>query len=158
GPSITSRADSRSSSRSTPSCGVSMRSAGRRSPPVRAVFRSIGHTCRMRVSLPYGDGTVHVEIPDRIETEVVVPPASDPAGDERAVVAAALDAPVGSPALETRARGCRRVVVVVPDRTRAARTAVWLPLVLKRLSAAGVPDAAVRVLVGGGIHAPADAA
>jgi nickel-dependent lactate racemase len=112
----------------------------------------------LRAELPYGDENVAVEIPESVRTEIVVPPAAGVVGDERAIVEAALDAPIGAARLEERARGCRRVVIVVPDGSRAARTTITIVPILERLEAAGVPADAIRMVVGGGIHAPATAA
>jgi nickel-dependent lactate racemase len=108
----------------------------------------------MDVELPYGPGRVTVRLPAAFAVEIVAPAAGDAVADERAVLDAALDAPVGSPRLEDLARGATRVTIVVPDATRPARTPVVVGAVLDRLARAGVPDAAVTVLVGGGIHAP----
>lgn len=108
----------------------------------------------MDVELPYGPGRVTLRLPAGLAVEVVAPRGDDGPDDERAVVAAALDAPVGSARLEERARGAARVTIVVPDATRPARCPVVVGAVLERLARAGVPDDAVTVLVGGGIHAP----
>ena len=120
-----------------------------------------------RVALPYGDETVEVSLPDELVVEYPEPQPTDagPVGrpeatalSEGAVIEAALDAPVGAPRLEDRARGAARVTIVVPDGTRPARTPLTLEALLARLSSAGVSDTAITVLVGGGIHAPATAA
>lgn len=107
-------------------------------------------------SLRYGDATEAVTLPDAVAVEhVAPPPVPPPTLAEADLVARALAHPVGSPSLLERAHGARRVTVVVPDRTRPARLPTVLPPVLDVLSAAGVPRDGVRVLVGGGIHAPA---
>ncbi len=112
------------------------------------------------IALPYGDTTVEVRLPDSLEVVVARPatadagPAAGPA-DEVDIVEAALDAPVGSPRLEERARGLARVTIVVPDRTRPAGVPLYVPAILERLARAGVPESGVTILVGGGIHAPA---
>ncbi len=116
----------------------------------------------MDVDLPYGPGRVTVRLPDAVAVDVVEPPCAGPpsggpradAAAERDVVEAALDAPAGAPRLEDLAKGRTRVTIVVPDATRPARVPVMLAAVLGRLARAGVPDAHVTVLVGGGIHPP----
>jgi hypothetical protein len=124
-----------------------------------------------RVTLPYGEASVVVSLPDELEVEFVEPRASDAgpvprsdegqggggSGDEARLIDAALDAPVGAPRLEDRARGAGRVTIVVPDATRPARTPSSLEAILGRLARAEVPDAAITILVGGGIHAPGSA-
>ncbi len=107
--------------------------------------------------LRYGTGSVDVHLPVSVLCETVEPPESPPVPDERAVVEAAMSAPVGAPPLETLARGKTRVTIVVPDRTRPARTPVVLAAVLGRLAAAGVPTTSCRALIGGGIHGPTGA-
>jgi nickel-dependent lactate racemase len=108
--------------------------------------------------LPYGAGTVRVRIPDGVATRVVEPPRPATTEPAAAVVARALDAPAGARPLEEAARGARRVLVVLPDRTRDAAVSTWLGEVLARLARAGVPKEGVRALFGGGIHAPVGAA
>ncbi len=118
----------------------------------------------VEIVLPYGEGTVRAVLPDGIEVDVVEPrgggplPAANSEADETTVVERALDAPSGRASLVEEARKKNCVTVVVPDSTRPARTAVTLPPVLARLAAAGVPDASIAILVGGGIHQPATAA
>jgi len=121
----------------------------------------------MDVELPYGPGRVVVRVPEAVNVEVVAPPpggprSRDPEGEEtaeRAIVEVALDAPVGAPRLEDLARSGPRVTIVVPDATRPARGPVVVAAVLERLARAGVPDDAITVLVGGGLHpAPPPAA
>lgn len=80
-----------------------------------------------------------------------------PVGVE-ALVNAALDKPVSGPALVERARGARRVVILVPDATRKATLSQVLPLVLARLARAQVAPEHITVLVACGTHPPADAA
>ena len=63
-------------------------------------------------------------MPVSVTCEALEPPEAGPDADERAIVEAALSAPVGAPPLEVLARGRERVTIVVPDRTRPARTPV----------------------------------
>jgi nickel-dependent lactate racemase len=93
-----------------------------------------------------------------LRCRLLQPAAPRGAGDLAAAVAGALDAPVAGEPLATLAAGRRRAVVVVPDATRQAHLPVILPLVLERLSRAGVAPEAVTVLVAGGTHPPAPAA
>jgi nickel-dependent lactate racemase len=123
------------------------------------------------LDLPYGDSTVRVRFPPGVSVTVVrtgaeasrgpaegrAPggaAAGEPSLEEAGVVERALDAPMNAAPLADAARGKRRVVIVVPDRTRPARTRACLGPVLRRLDAAGVTRRDVCVLVGGGIHEP----
>jgi nickel-dependent lactate racemase len=73
------------------------------------------------------------------------------------LVAQALDHPVEGPPLAERARGRRRVTVLVPDATRKLPLPEILPLVLDRLFHAGVSAGEVTALVACGTHPAADA-
>jgi lactate racemase len=64
----------------------------------------------------------------------------------------ALREPIASPPLTEIVQASDRVLVVVPDATRAARVDRIAPLVAAHLREAGVPDEHLSFLVGAGIH------
>ena len=87
-----------------------------------------------------------------------VPPATlEPLPDLGTAVQAACAEPIGAPRLRELARGVRSVVVTVPDASRPCPNEPVLLALLEELAAAGVPDAAVTVAVGCGLHATTDA-
>jgi nickel-dependent lactate racemase len=65
---------------------------------------------------------------------------------------AALDAPINSARLEQVIKPHERVVIVVPDATRAARVDRIAPLLVERLNRHGLSDPQISFLIGGGIH------
>jgi len=65
---------------------------------------------------------------------------------------AALDAPINSARLEEVIKPLERVVIVVPDATRAARVDRIAPLLVERLNRHGLRDPQISFLIGGGIH------
>src|SRR5262245_3846356 len=65
---------------------------------------------------------------------------------------AALDAPINSPRLEEIIKPHERVVIVVPDATRAACVNRIAPLLVERLNRHGLSDSQISFLIGGGIH------
>ncbi|HSE18137.1 MAG TPA: nickel-dependent lactate racemase [Pyrinomonadaceae bacterium] len=65
---------------------------------------------------------------------------------------AALDAPINSPRLEEVVKPHERVVIVVPDATRAACVNRIAPLLVERLNRHGLGDSQISFLIGGGIH------
>ena len=81
------------------------------------------------------------------------PAALEPLADLRAAIGEALAAPLGAPRLRELARGARSVVVTVPDASRPCPSEPILLALLEELQAAGVPDAAVTVAIGCGLHA-----
>jgi lactate racemase len=82
------------------------------------------------------------------------PPARlAPAEDLDWAVECALADPVGAPRLRELARGAAPVVITIPDASRPCPSPVVLERLLKELNLAGVPDAAISVLIGCGLHA-----
>ena len=67
-------------------------------------------------------------------------------------VHAALDAPINSARLEQIVKPHERVVIVVPDATRAACVNRIAPLLIERLNRHGLSDSQISFLIGGGIH------
>lgn len=81
-----------------------------------------------------------------------IAPPSPPPIDLTAAARAALAAPTGSPPLREVATGCRRVVVITSDATRAVPTAELLDALMPELAAAGVSDDDVTVVIATGAH------
>ena len=81
------------------------------------------------------------------------PAAMEPLADLPAAIGEALAAPVGAPRLRELARGARSVVVTIPDASRPCPSEPVLLALLEELNGAGVPDAAVTVAIGCGLHA-----
>jgi nickel-dependent lactate racemase len=67
---------------------------------------------------------------------------------------ARLDAPIGSPLLDALVASAGRIVVVLPDATRASGSARVMNVLLDRLHERGVADERIEVLIGGGTHRP----
>ena len=68
------------------------------------------------------------------------------------LVVQALNAPLGTPALEQIVKPGERVLIVTSDITRATGSEVYLPLIVERLNTSGIPDADIEILVALGIH------
>lgn len=69
-----------------------------------------------------------------------------------AQMTAQIKSPIGAPALAELARGKKRVLIVTDDNTRSTPLERLVPLVAAELNQAGVPDAAITVLIGLGTH------
>ena len=106
------------------------------------------------IQLAHGHDTVELRLPD---TATILKPTEQP---DRVLgadaVRAALAAPIGTPSLEelVRARSPRRVAITISDITRAVPNKVFLPPILETLDRAGVPDDAIVIVVGTGMHRP----
>ncbi|MBC7288947.1 MAG: nickel-dependent lactate racemase [Armatimonadetes bacterium] len=111
----------------------------------------------MLVALRYGHGWLEAELPDHWRVDMLEPPAVAGLSPDSARAAAqrAVDRPVGCPSLREMAGRASRVVIVVSDITRPAPNALILPLILDRLSSAGLGPERVTILIATGMHRPA---
>ncbi len=102
-----------------------------------------------RICLPYGRR--HLELTSDKRVRWLDPGTPKPLSDLASAIDAALDHPVESPRLEAlAAQGS--VTILVPDKSRHARSPLVVAAILERLNRAGVPDDAVTVLVAAGDH------
>lgn len=87
--------------------------------------------------------------------EIQQPAVAEPAPiDLPAALPAALARPLGTPPLAEIARGRGSAVVITADATRAVPSRDLLPPVVAELSAAGIPDRRIHVIIGTGAHRP----
>ena len=91
------------------------------------------------------------------DIEVVWPDLSDPLADYAAALEQALDSPLGTERLEQHVGPGAKVAIVVDDPSRWTPVREALPIVLRRLHAAGVGREDVTISVGVGRHHAVDA-
>lgn len=113
----------------------------------------------MLFELKYGAGTLPLRLPDALTVDVFQPRTAIALEDPAAALDAALDTCLGSLLLEAR-EAPRSVAVAVPDETRPFPLKRLLPRLLDRLFSAypSLSGDQVVIVVGGGLHPPADAA
>lgn len=106
-----------------------------------------------QISLRYGSGHFPLQYdPERFD--VLVPRDSKSESLADSALDAALDSPINSPVVEEIVKPGSNVVIVVPDATRAAGVERIVSLYLRRLTALGLTNKQISMLVGGGIHRP----
>ncbi|MBQ1504889.1 MAG: nickel-dependent lactate racemase [Oscillospiraceae bacterium] len=107
----------------------------------------------MVMEFPYGHGVQRLTLDEREVQGILRPsfPQDGKARDARAIVEAALDAPIGSKKLEELAQGKRKIVLIASDHTRPVPNKVLLPAMLRRIRL-GNPDAEITILVATGCH------
>jgi nickel-dependent lactate racemase len=108
----------------------------------------------MLVELAYGRQELPVRIPDDCDVTVIRKAPMRPQADPSAAVRRALDAPIGCPPLKELARGRRSACILICDITRPVPNALFLPMLIRDLLDAGVPAAAITVMVATGLHRP----
>jgi nickel-dependent lactate racemase len=106
----------------------------------------------LRTAAWHGDRPLRLELPAGWRVTILRPSTPPPLSQDQ--IAAALDRPVGQPPIRELARGRSRPLVLVDDPTRPTPAGRVLPVVLRHLADAGIPAAAVRILVATGSHGP----
>ncbi|WP_176722298.1 nickel-dependent lactate racemase [Candidatus Thiosymbion oneisti] len=104
------------------------------------------------LKIPFGGEPHALEVPDRNLAEVLSPKPSRAVPDLDAAIEAALDAPIAQPPLEVWVKPRDRVLIVSDDATRLTPVHRMLPALLRRLHAAGVPDAHIGCIMALGTH------
>ena len=106
----------------------------------------------MRLEFCYGSGVQAVEVKERRLLGVLRPTPIDVPETEAALLAQALDAPIGAPRLEELVRPGETVAIVTSDITRPFPTARVLPALLARLYRAGVSPEDITLVFALGSH------
>jgi nickel-dependent lactate racemase len=106
----------------------------------------------MQVHLAFGKTGIPAELPDGFRYRVLEARSATPLADWKGALESALDGPIGALPLVELARGKRSAAISVCDITRPAPNRLTLPPVLRRLEEAGIPRAAITILIATGLH------
>jgi len=104
------------------------------------------------VTLPYGETSVEIRIPEKNLVGVYSPHDVAPVADVPAEIRRALSSPIGSLPLREQLRDRKNAVLIADDNTRLTPTDILIPILLDECNAAGIPDAAIRVIIALGTH------
>jgi nickel-dependent lactate racemase len=106
-------------------------------------------------SLKYGHGYLSVSLPEEQILCEIVADEYPPLTDVPSAVKLALEKPIDAPPLGELVKPGEKVVIVVSDITRSwQKMPLILPTVLNTLTAAGIPDRDISILVALGGHRP----
>lgn len=110
----------------------------------------------MNVQLPqlvwYGNTALDIDLPERWQVEIcAMQGAARPAmtADE---MAAAINNPVGAPAIRDLAKEKKSAVIIIDDMTRPTRTYQLAPIVINELAAAGLAEEDITFVCALGAH------
>ena len=114
------------------------------------------------LSVPYGRESLEFMVQPHFDVDVVESATAPPVDDLAAETRRRLDSPLGSPRLRDVAADAvrraaprpARAVIAVTDLTRASPDAVLVPPILEELSAGGIVDDSITVIVAIGLHRP----
>ncbi len=100
----------------------------------------------------YGDEALTLNFPTGWEVEVLGPKDAPVLSDTQ--IEQAFAEPIGTPRISELAKGKTSAAIVVDDLSRPTPAAKVIPVLLRELAAAGVPQSEIRFVVGGGSHRP----
>jgi len=107
------------------------------------------------VNVAFGKCGLDLELPSGPRYEILHARTAPPLGEVSQALTAALDDPIGSPALGELAAGKRSAAIAVCDITRPAPNAITLPPLLKRLETGGIARDRIAIFIATGLHRPA---
>jgi lactate racemase len=109
----------------------------------------------MQTVVPYDKKQIAIDIDDQnfVGSLVSQVESYQPGKSPEELVEGSLDNPIGSPTLETLAKGKKNIVIISSDHTRPVPSRILTPILLRRIRAAQ-PDANIKILVAAGFHRP----
>lgn len=108
----------------------------------------------MHIELPYGKGTLPLDVPEKNLLEVAVPKEFIQPQQPELMIQEALKNPFGTKRLSTLVGAGDTIAIVIDDYTRPCPTKMILPPVLAELKTAGVYDLDIRIIIATGTHTP----
>jgi nickel-dependent lactate racemase len=108
----------------------------------------------MHIELPFGKGTVPLDVPDENLLNVVVPKEFIQPGEPESLIKEALTKPLGADRLSTSVGTGDTVAIVIDDYTRPCPIHKLLPPILSEVKDAGANDLDVRIIIATGTHTP----
>ena len=106
----------------------------------------------MKISLPYGNEMVGMEVPDQCFIGMIDPPEAQPAGDPERVILDAIEHPIGGPKLEDIVTPDKRIAVIVDDGSRPTPISAILPVLLDQLIRCGARREQIKIVIALGSH------
>jgi nickel-dependent lactate racemase len=103
-------------------------------------------------SLAYGQTAIDVTLPDGQTPQMLRAPHLAALEQPEARLLKAFDHPIQSPPLSQLLRPQERIVIVIPDKTRACGARIFLPVLTKYLNQTGIPDANICIVLANGSH------
>jgi len=106
------------------------------------------------IPLPYGRGTIRVDIPEKNLVSIVTPAAMDPIPEPKKTLAEAIMNPMDSQSLTDLAQGRSSPCIIVSDSTRPTPSGIIAEESLRALNRAGIRDEKVKIVIATGLHRP----
>jgi nickel-dependent lactate racemase len=111
----------------------------------------------MHIELPYGKGTLPLDVPDKNLLEIALPKEYIPSRQPELMIQEAMQNPLGTDRLSAMVGPGETVAIVIDDYTRPCPTKTLLPPVLDELKKVGVNDLDILIIIATGTHTPPSA-
>jgi len=108
----------------------------------------------VKIDLPYGHGTIAVQVPSEKLVGVYLPRPLEPVRDPTQALREAMAHPVSGPRLRDMAAKARRAAIAIEDATRPVPNSLLIEAVMAELQAGGLSPRQVIVIVATGLHRP----
>ena len=106
----------------------------------------------MEYSIPYGEGRITFNAPERAVIFTGEPAAVRAVEDLEGALLSAMESPWGTPPLKELAGGKEDILFLIEDNTRTTPLDKILPVIVNYLNDEGVPDSAMSFLTAPGTH------
>jgi nickel-dependent lactate racemase len=106
----------------------------------------------LKISIPFVDRILDLEIPQRNLIFDVAPRNVDSAPDFNGTIRQALANPIGTPLLAEMLKTGMKVILICDDNTRVTPVRQIIPLLLEDLNRSGIPDRDIRIILASGTH------
>ena len=108
----------------------------------------------MNIELLYGKTTLPIQLSPDWEVSVIRKNAMPIIADPVAAIETALAHPVNVAQLAEEAMGARSACILICDITRPVPNGLFLPILVRQLTDAGIPASGITILVATGLHRP----
>ena len=107
----------------------------------------------MKDKVKYGRELLDIEIPEGTDLSILLP-KQHPTGvrSEEEIVEDALAHPIGAGLLAEEIHAGDTVCILTNDITRLTRSHIYIPILVRELNKAGVPDGDITILFANGMH------
>lgn len=107
----------------------------------------------MKDKVKYGHKLLDIEIPEGTDLSILLP-KQHPTGvrSEEEIVEDALAHPIGAGLLAEEIHAGDTVCILTNDITRLTRSHIYIPILVRELNKAGVPDGDITILFANGMH------
>jgi nickel-dependent lactate racemase len=106
----------------------------------------------MKLTIPFVDRSLELEIPARNLIFDVAPRDVPAVPDFAGTIRQALANPIGTPRLAEMVRPGMKVILICDDNTRVTPVRQIIPVLLEELNQAGIPDPDIRIILASGTH------